>query len=107
MGRKGCSCTDRRRVVLKTPEATRRRTSKVLLNTLTFIRNLSSYHMPWEDQLVLSQQNWAPLVVLGMAQDFTSLADVQKMKNLLWKFWDRDVSAKEYAYIKGVILFNS
>ncbi|XP_009473950.1 PREDICTED: nuclear receptor subfamily 0 group B member 2-like [Nipponia nippon] len=142
MGSKGCSCMDRR-AVLKTPEATCRRASEVLLKTLTFIRNLPSfYHVPWEDQLVLIQQNWGPLFVLGMAQervDFdlreisapsllkkillnqsltasnelgssslgASLAEVQKMKNLLWKFWDLDISAKEYAYLKGIILFNS
>lgn len=142
-GSKGCSCMDRRRVVLKTPEVTCRRASEVLLKTLTFIRNLPSfYHVPWEDQLVLIRQNWAPLFVLGMAQegvDFdlreisapsllkkillnqsltasnelgssslgASLAEVQKMKNLLWKFWDLDISVKEYAYLKGIILFNS
>ncbi|KAM6355373.1 LOW QUALITY PROTEIN: nuclear receptor subfamily 0 group B member 2-like [Podargus strigoides] len=143
MGSRGCSCVDRRRAVLKTPEATCRRASEVLLKTLTFIRNLPSfYHMPWEDQFVLIQQNWASLFVLGLAQegvDFdlreisapsllkkillnqsltvsnelgssslgASLAEVQKMKNLLWKFWDLDISAKEYAYLKGIILFNS
>ncbi|XP_027552484.1 nuclear receptor subfamily 0 group B member 2-like [Neopelma chrysocephalum] len=142
-GIKDCSCLDRRRVVLKTPEATCRRASGVLLKTSIFIRNLPSfYHMPLDDQLVLIQQNWAPLFVLGMAQegvDFdlreisvpsllkkillnqsltannelgssspgTSLAKVQKMKNLLWKCWDLDISAKEYAYLKGIILFNS
>ncbi|NXS37443.1 NR0B2 protein, partial [Pomatostomus ruficeps] len=132
-----------RRVVLKTPEATCRRASEVLLKTSTFIRNLPSfYHMPWEDQFALIQQNWAPLFVLGMAQDGlefdlreisatsllkrillnqsliavnelgsssagASLAEVQKIKNLLWKFWNLDISAKEYAYLKGIILFNS
>ncbi|XP_009077003.1 PREDICTED: nuclear receptor subfamily 0 group B member 2-like [Acanthisitta chloris] len=141
-GSKGCSCLDRR-VVLKTPEATCRRASEVLLKTTNFIRNLPSfYHMPWEDQLVLIQQNWAPLFVLGMAQegvDFdlreipapsllkkillnqsltasnelgssslrASLAEVQQIKNLLRKFWNLDISAKEYAYLKGIILFNS
>ncbi|XP_009575826.1 PREDICTED: nuclear receptor subfamily 0 group B member 2-like [Fulmarus glacialis] len=140
-GSKGCSCMDRRRAALKTPEATCRRASEVLLKT--FIGNLPSfYHVPWEDQLVLVQQNWAPLFVLGIAQegvDFdlreisapsllkkillnqsltasnelgsasleASLAEVQKMKNLLWKFWDLNISAKEYAYLKGIILFNS
>ncbi|KAM6323465.1 nuclear receptor subfamily 0 group B member 2-like [Aegotheles albertisi] len=140
--RQGCSCVVRR-VVLKTPEATCRRASEVLLKTLTFIRNLPSfYNVPWEDQVVLIQQNWAPLFVLGLAQegvDFhlreisapsllkkillnqsltasnelgssplgASLEEVQKMKNLLWKFWDLDISATEYAYIKGIILFNS
>ncbi|XP_010177257.1 PREDICTED: nuclear receptor subfamily 0 group B member 2-like [Mesitornis unicolor] len=142
MGSQGCSCVDRR-VVLKTPEATTRRASEVLLKTLTFIRNLPSFsHMPWEDQVVLIQQNWAPLFVLGLAQegvDFdlreisapsllkkillnqsstagnelgslspgASLEEVQKMKSLLWKFWDLDISAKEYAYLKGIILFSS
>ncbi|NXB39012.1 NR0B2 protein, partial [Eulacestoma nigropectus] len=132
-----------RRVVLKTPKATCRRASEVLLKTSTFIRNLPSfYHMPWEYQFVLIQQNWAPLFVLVMAQDGVDfdlreipdtsllkkillsqsltamnelgsssagafLAKVQKMKNLLWKFWDLDISAKEYAYLKGIILFNS
>uniref|UniRef100_A0A663NDK6 NR LBD domain-containing protein n=1 Tax=Athene cunicularia TaxID=194338 RepID=A0A663NDK6_ATHCN len=132
-----------RRVVLKTPEATCRRASEVLLKTLSFISNLTSfYHVPWEDQLVLIQQNWAPLLVLSIAQeevDFdlreisapsllkkillnqswtasnelgssslgTSLVEVQKMKNLLWKFWDLNISVKEYAYLKGIILFNS
>ncbi|KAM9267750.1 nuclear receptor subfamily 0 group B member 2-like [Cariama cristata] len=141
-GSNGCSCMDTR-VVLKTPEATCRRASAVLLKTVTFIRNLPSfYHVPWEDQLVLIQQNWVPLFVLGMAQegvDFdlreisapsllkkillnqslaasdelgssslgASLAEVQKMKNLLGKFWDLTISAKEYAYLKGIILFNS
>ncbi|KAM7060302.1 nuclear receptor subfamily 0 group B member 2-like [Acridotheres tristis] len=140
---KGCPCLDRRRVVLRTPETTCRRASEVLLKTSTFIRNLPSfYHMPWEDQFVLIQQNWVPLFVLGMAQegvDFdlreipaisllkkillnqsstatnelggssagASLAEVQKMKNLLRKFWDLDINAKEYAYLKGIILFNS
>ncbi|NXK95563.1 NR0B2 protein, partial [Formicarius rufipectus] len=132
-----------RRVVLKTPENTCQRASQVLLKTSAFIRNLPSfYHMPLDDQLMLIRQNWAPLFVLGMAQervDFdlreistpsllkkillnqsltasnelgslspgASLAEVHKMKNLLWKFWDLDISAKEYAYLKGIILFDS
>ncbi|XP_051469667.1 nuclear receptor subfamily 0 group B member 2-like [Apus apus] len=141
-GSRGCSCMDRR-VVLKTPEATCRRAAEVLLKTLTFIRNLPSFHhVPWEDQVVLTEQNWAPLFVVGLAQEGVefdlreisapsllkkillnqpltaskelesssvgaSLEEVQKMKNLLWKFWDLDISAKEYAYVKGIILFNS
>ncbi|XP_009666707.2 nuclear receptor subfamily 0 group B member 2-like [Struthio camelus] len=143
IGSNGCSCVDSRRVVLKMPEVTCRRASEVLLKTSAFIRNLPSfYHMPWEDQVTLIQQNWAPLFVLGLAQegvDFelreisapsllkkillnqssmasdelgssslgASLAEVQKMKNLLWKLWNLDISAKEYAYLKGIILFNS
>uniref|UniRef100_A0A8C6ZQK7 NR LBD domain-containing protein n=1 Tax=Nothoprocta perdicaria TaxID=30464 RepID=A0A8C6ZQK7_NOTPE len=142
-GSGSCPCADGRRVVLKMPEVTCRRASEVLLKTSAFIRNLPSfYHVPWEDQAALIQQNWAPLFVLGLAQegvDFelreisapsllkkillnqsptardepgssslgAPLAAVQKMKNLLWKLWDLDLSAREYAYLKGIILFNS
>nr|XP_006132028.2 nuclear receptor subfamily 0 group B member 2-like [Pelodiscus sinensis] len=35
-----------------------------------------------------------------------SLAEVQKMKNSLEMFWNLDICAKEYAYLKGIILFN-
>nr|XP_047908464.1 nuclear receptor subfamily 0 group B member 2-like [Anser cygnoides] len=141
--RSHCACVDESRVVLKTPGATCSTASGVLLKTLTFVRSLPSfYHVPWEDRFVLIQQNWAPLFVLGLAQermDFdlrevlgpsllkkillnqsstasnepgsaslgTSLAEVQKIKNLLWKFWDLDISAREYAYLRGIILFHS
>ncbi|KAM9382193.1 LOW QUALITY PROTEIN: nuclear receptor subfamily 0 group B member 2-like [Phaethornis superciliosus] len=34
-------------------------------------------------------------------------SEVQKIKVILWKFWNLDISAKEHAYLKGIILFNS
>ncbi|XP_050806140.1 nuclear receptor subfamily 0 group B member 2-like [Gopherus flavomarginatus] len=138
----GCPCEGNRKVVLRTPEVTCMRASEVLLKTITFIRNLPSfYHLPQEDQALLVQQCWAPLFVLGLAQEWVnfelkeisvpsllkkillnqsltdsdkvensslgaSLADVQKMKNFLEKFWNSDICAKEYAYLKGIILFN-
>lgn len=142
IARSHCSCVDERSW-LKKPGATCSRASGVLLKMSTFVRNLPSfYHVPWEDRAVLILQNWAPLFVLGLAQegvDFdlrevlgpsllkkilliqsstassepgssslgTSLAEVQKIKNLLWKFWDLDISVREYAYLKGIILFHS
>uniref|UniRef100_A0A8C8SN92 NR LBD domain-containing protein n=1 Tax=Pelusios castaneus TaxID=367368 RepID=A0A8C8SN92_9SAUR len=138
----GCPCESNRKVVLKTPEVTCMRASEVLLKTVTFIRNLPSfYHLPQEDQVLLVQQCWAPLFVLGLAQEWVSfelkeisvpsllkkillnqsltdsdkmdnssfgasLAEVQKMKNFLEKFWNLDICSKEYAYLKGIILFN-
>ncbi|XP_072405639.1 nuclear receptor subfamily 0 group B member 2-like [Chiloscyllium punctatum] len=138
----GCSCEFRRKVVLKTPELTCRRASEVLLKTLNFIKNLPSFcQLPEGDQVLLVQNCWAPLFVLGLAQervDFevgeavapsllrkillnqkvidgqnsetalnaTSLAEVQKVKIFLMKLWNMDVSNKEYAYLKGITLFN-
>ncbi|XP_067388769.1 nuclear receptor subfamily 0 group B member 2-like [Emydura macquarii macquarii] len=138
----GCPCEGNRKVVLRTPEVTCMRASEVLVKTVTFIRNLPSfYHLPQEDQVLLVQQCWTPLFVLGLAQEWVnfelkeisvpsllkkillnqtltdsdkvenssfgaSLAEVQKMKNFLEKFWNLDICAKEYAYLKGIILFN-
>ncbi|XP_077782325.1 nuclear receptor subfamily 0 group B member 1-like isoform X2 [Podarcis muralis] len=97
--------------------------------------------LPLEDQILLIRQGWAPLFLLGLAQervDFelletsvpsllkavllnqspageyklensplgASLAEVQKIKDFLGKFWNADICAKEYAYLKGIVLFN-
>lgn len=91
-----------------------------------------------DDQHTLVRSGWAPLLVLGMAQDridfetsetpepsmlqriLTSgqdklenqsnggvaLTDVQGIKMFLRKCWGLDISTKEYAYLKGAILFN-
>uniref|UniRef100_A0A3P9AMV1 NR LBD domain-containing protein n=1 Tax=Esox lucius TaxID=8010 RepID=A0A3P9AMV1_ESOLU len=75
--------------------------------------------------------NWTPMLVLGMAPEpsmpqkiLTSsrqgkyhiahdqsvqgvpLTDVQLIKMFLNKCWEMDISNKEYAYLKGAILFN-
>lgn len=57
-------------------------------------------------KILLSQSSTA-MNELGSSPAGASFTEVQKMKNLLWKFWDLDISAKEYAYLKGIILFNS
>ncbi|GCB73769.1 nuclear receptor subfamily 0 group B member 2-like [Scyliorhinus torazame] len=138
----GCSCEFRRRVVLKTPEHTCRLALEVLLKTLNFIKNLPSFCQLAEgDQVLLLQNCWTPLFVLGLAQervDFEvaeavapsllrkillnqkvmdgqnqeaalnvpTLAEVQRVKIFLMKLWSMDVSTKEYAYLKGITLFN-
>lgn len=56
---------------------------------------------------ILFCQSLTAVNELGSSSAGASLAEVQKMKNLLWKFWDLDINAKEYAYLKGIILFNS
>nr|XP_034966485.1 nuclear receptor subfamily 0 group B member 2-like [Zootoca vivipara] len=140
----GCPCEVNRRVILKMPGVTCNRASEVLLKTITFIRKLPSFfQLPLEDQILLIRQGWAPLFLLGLAQervDFelletsvpsllkavllnqspageyhlkpensplgASLAEVQKIKDFLGKFWNADICAKEYAYLKGIVLFN-
>ncbi|KAH0622105.1 hypothetical protein JD844_024101 [Phrynosoma platyrhinos] len=137
-----CPCMENRRVVLKTPDVVCVQASEVLLKTVAFIRNLPSFfQLPPEDQILLTEQCWTPLFILGLAQeqvDFeleetstpsllkiillnqtltdneqlqnylvgASLTQVQKLKNILGKFWDSDLCAKEYAYLKGIVLFN-
>lgn len=140
--REGCSCHENRQVVLKSPELTCKRASEVLLKTAAFIQNLPSfYQLPPGDQRLLVQQCWAPLFVLGLAQekvDFDTRdisapsllkqilmnqsdteddarrmaplgapsAEVQRMKSFMGKVWSLDICAKEYAYLKGIVLFN-
>lgn len=138
----GCPCEVNKRVVLKTPNITCIKASEVLLKTIAFVRNLPSFfQLPPEDQLLLMKHSWAPLFILGLAQervDFEleellapsllksillnqsvvdrvkressplgfSLVEVQKIKHSLGKFWEAAISAKEYAYLKGIVLFH-
>ncbi|MBN3310913.1 NR0B2 protein, partial [Amia calva] len=134
-----CHCEVRRSVCLKRPEETGQVASDVLVKTIHFMKNLPSFHqLPPKDQLSLLQGCWAPLFILGLAQegvDFEvtdspaasmlkrillkgqeqrtepdrappTLAAVHKLKACLNKFWSLDLSPKEYAYLKGAILFN-
>uniref|UniRef100_A0A8C5U0F7 Uncharacterized protein n=1 Tax=Malurus cyaneus samueli TaxID=2593467 RepID=A0A8C5U0F7_9PASS len=56
---------------------------------------------------MLLNQSLTAINELGSSSAGAALAVAQKMKNLQWKFWDLDITAKEYAYLKGIILFNS
>ncbi|XP_069462408.1 nuclear receptor subfamily 0 group B member 2-like [Ambystoma mexicanum] len=135
-----CPCQERRKVLVKAPDVTCKRASEVLLKTVAFIRNLPSfYELPPGDQVALIKQCWAPLFVLGLAQekvDFDTkdisapsllkqillnqsecdmarfepqgapYTEVQRMKSFLDRVWSLDICAKEYAYLKGIVLFN-
>uniref|UniRef100_A0A803U048 NR LBD domain-containing protein n=1 Tax=Anolis carolinensis TaxID=28377 RepID=A0A803U048_ANOCA len=59
-----------RQVILKSPNIICLRVSEVLLKTITFIRKLPSFFqlLP-EDQILLIEQCWAPLFILGLAQE--------------------------------------
>lgn len=98
--------------------------------------------LPEDDQLALIRSGWAPLLVLGLAQDRVdfettetvepsmlqriltgvpdrqsellagqsragvSVVDIEAIKAFLKTCWSVDISTKEYAYLKGAVLFN-
>uniref|UniRef100_UPI00358F2C21 nuclear receptor subfamily 0 group B member 2-like n=1 Tax=Myxine glutinosa TaxID=7769 RepID=UPI00358F2C21 len=148
-GRQRCGCGVRRRVLLRSPRHTWRAASAVLLKTARFVRNLPAFGLlPGPERTVLLTSAWAPLFLLGLAQErvavdaaeevssgSTSLlrtlltgqggqsdgetdtnettscgrltmVDIQKIRTFLAKFWSMDISAKEYGYLKGIVLFN-
>ncbi|XP_043941709.1 nuclear receptor subfamily 0 group B member 2 [Protopterus annectens] len=136
-----CPCEGRRTVCLKTPQLTCQAASDVLVKTVSFMKNLPSFHnLPKKDQFLLLESCWTPLFILGLAQDMVffevvetpvpsmlkrillngqcksqveesdrtqpTLSGVQRLQSCLNKFWSMDLSPKEYAYLKGAILFN-
>ncbi|XP_062842164.1 nuclear receptor subfamily 0 group B member 2a [Trichomycterus rosablanca] len=136
-----CHCTRGRSVRLKNRD-TSLVAAGVLVKTVRFVRSLPAFQqLPPEDQLALIQHSWAPLLVLGLAQERVSfeveqepapsmlrkilleqqqarerrreygaeqptLAGVQNLKSCLRKLWSLDLSPKEYAYLKGTMIFN-
>lgn len=111
----------------------------MLVKTISFMKNLPSFHLlPREDQLLLLDSCWVPLFLLGLVQEMVTfevmetpapsmlkkilldgqskreepermqptLAAVQRLQCCLNTFWSLDLSPKEYAYLKGAILFN-
>ncbi|KAM9346805.1 nuclear receptor subfamily 0 group B member 1-like [Symphorus nematophorus] len=141
-----CSCgSTRRRGVLRSPQVTCKAASAVLVKTLRFVKNVPCFReLPEDDQLMLIRSGWAPLLVLGLAQDRVdfettetvepsmlqriltglpdrqnevlagqsrgaagvSVVDIEAIKAFLKKCWSVDISTKEYAYLKGAVLFN-
>ncbi|KAG7245252.1 hypothetical protein INR49_023825 [Caranx melampygus] len=92
--------------------------------------------LPLGDQSSLLRHCWVPLFVLGLAQeriefevtdvpkssilrqillrpdlsdkeaDQPTLAGVHRLRTCLHQLWDLDLSPREYAYLKGALLFN-
>ncbi|KAM7178260.1 nuclear receptor subfamily 0 group B member 1 [Macrochelys suwanniensis] len=140
----GCSCGSRRRVALRSPQVAGKAASAVLVKTLRFVKSVPCFQeLPLDEQLVLVRSCWAPLLVLGLAQErvhfetvetaepsmlqrlltdrrqeqqqhhpqsssppLPSAGEIQAIKGFLGKCWSLDISTKEYAYLKGTVLFN-
>ncbi|XP_056153931.1 nuclear receptor subfamily 0 group B member 2-like [Lampris incognitus] len=136
-----CVCEQGRTVCLKNPDATCPVASSVLVKTVLFMRGLPSFtQLPARDQFLLLGDSWAPLFLLGLAQERVvfEVADVphssmlrqillgqrqsdkeadgtglppthntvHKLQTRLRRLWNLDLSPKEYAYLRGVMLFN-
>ncbi|XP_075118735.1 nuclear receptor subfamily 0 group B member 1 [Leptodactylus fuscus] len=154
-----CSCGSQKKVSLKTPQVTCKAASAVLVKTLRFVKSLPCFQeLPLVDQLLLVRSCWAPLLVLGLAQDkvdfetvetsepsmlqriltnrqgaerkqhqehletlgnnlqqqqqqhkvtqLPTASDIRWIKEFLEKCWNLGISNKEYAYLKGIVLFN-
>ncbi|NXY90672.1 NR0B2 protein, partial [Alcedo cyanopectus] len=72
-GHQRCQCHQPRTVCLRTPRVTCRAASNVLVKTISFLKNLPSFHLlPREDQLLLLDSCWAPLFLLGLVQEMVT-----------------------------------
>lgn len=66
-----CSCASETKLVAtRAPRLVFKAASEVLLKTFRFVKNVPCFRgLPAEDQLRLVRSSWAPLLVLGLAQD--------------------------------------
>ncbi|XP_072249412.1 nuclear receptor subfamily 0 group B member 2a [Leuresthes tenuis] len=65
-----CNCEVRRTVCLKRPSETYKEASAVLVKTIHFMKNLPAFNqLPPSDQCALLKSCWAPLFILGLAQE--------------------------------------
>ncbi|XP_030006747.1 nuclear receptor subfamily 0 group B member 1-like [Sphaeramia orbicularis] len=131
-----CSCAPKRKLVtVRSPQVVLKAASEVLLKTFRFVKNIPCFRgLPAPDQLRLVRNSWAPLLVLGMVQDRVdfdtvesrepsllhrilthsrddepgvAVGDVDGIKLFVVKCRGLKISVKEYAFLKGAILFNS
>ncbi|XP_059411421.1 nuclear receptor subfamily 0, group B, member 2b [Carassius carassius] len=131
---RGCHC--QRLVCLRNPETTCRVAFGVLIRTIHFMKSLPSFRkLALRDRLVLVEKRWVALFLLGLAQEHVTfevrvvpaasilrnilmsgrqksdecrptLGGVQKLKTFLNKVWSLDLSLREFAGLKGAVLFS-
>lgn len=133
---RGCQCGAAQERTLLSPWAASKAASEVLLKTVEFVKKLPSFlALPPQDCAKLLQEGWAPLFLLGLAQEkldfhlaspkksillgiLTEKQQQQgdsggqyreklgKAKEFLNQCWSLDISTKEYVYLKGIVLFS-
>ncbi|XP_043074304.1 nuclear receptor subfamily 0, group B, member 2b [Puntigrus tetrazona] len=130
------SCHCKRSVRLRSPETTCRAAFGVLIKTIDFMKSLPSFQsLALRERLVLAEERWEPLFLLGLAQDHVtfevkvvpeasilrnilmygrqkaddrlpSLEQVHRLRAFLNKVWSLDLSLQEYSCLKGAMLFS-
>ncbi|XP_078268169.1 nuclear receptor subfamily 0 group B member 1-like [Rhinoraja longicauda] len=79
-----CGCSEK--VELGSPLMVCRAASEVLLKTVNFIKNLPSFRgLPKSDQLLLLENCWAALFVLGLAQEGVDFQVVEPSRTSILK----------------------
>ncbi|XP_041637372.1 nuclear receptor subfamily 0 group B member 1-like [Cheilinus undulatus] len=132
-----CSCSPRTKLVsIRAPHSVFKAASEVLVKTFRFVKHVPCFRgLPAGDQLRLVRSSWAPLLLLGMAQDCVDLDTVETQQpSLLHKILTHSanrfqepgvpagdaegirmfvercrglrISVREYALLKGAVLFN-
>ncbi|XP_028281812.1 nuclear receptor subfamily 0 group B member 2a [Parambassis ranga] len=103
-----CNCEVQRKVCLKRPSEICKEASAVLVKTLHFMKNLPAFNqLPQHDQFVLLRSCWAPLFILGLAQEHVdfevtdSPAD-SMLKNILLNRQDSSEMEREKPTMAGV-----
>ncbi|XP_029958629.1 nuclear receptor subfamily 0 group B member 2a [Salarias fasciatus] len=103
-----CSCEVRRTVCLRRPEEICKEASAVLVKTLHFMKNLPAFkQLPPNDQFTLLRSCWAPLFILGLAQehvDFevTDIPADSMLKKILLNRQGRPELEREQPTMAGV-----
>lgn len=103
-----CNCEVRRTVCLKRPSEICKEASAVLVKTLHFIKNLPAFNqLPPDDQFALLRSCWAPLFILGLAQEHVDfeVTDVRAdsmLKKILMNQQGRPEVEREQPTMTGV-----
>ncbi|XP_012707814.2 nuclear receptor subfamily 0 group B member 2a [Fundulus heteroclitus] len=103
-----CNCEVRRTVCLVRPSEVCKEASAVLVKTVRFMRNLPAFNqLPPGDQYALLKSCWAPLFILGLAQervdfDVTDVPADSMLKKILLNRQERPEAEKEQPTMAGV-----
>ncbi|XP_069549125.1 nuclear receptor subfamily 0 group B member 2a [Brachyistius frenatus] len=103
-----CNCEVRRTVCLKRPSEICKEASAVLVKTLHFMKNLPAFNqLPQNDQFALLKNCWAPLFILGLAQervdfDVTDIPADSMLKKILLNRQERTETEWEQPTMAGV-----
>ncbi|XP_039273494.2 nuclear receptor subfamily 0 group B member 2-like isoform X1 [Styela clava] len=130
------STMTRRCVGLQNAAETHKNSAEILEKTISFVKSLESFkNLGTHDQELLFSNCWAELFIVGMAQEQVSFGviryeisvpatvqtskdvsfnegesikvdEADKLKSFIKRFTELQLSAVEYAYFMGTVLFN-